>query len=232
MAQCTAKSKRSGERCKKAAVVGRNVCHIHGGKTPGGIAAAGFKHGRYSKHIPKNLSQHYQELLNDPDILSLQDDVALLRSMVAKHLQESGDGDTHPAWLEVRKAFGQLEAAIDQDDTDKIEAARQILAQIIEPNYRATLAEDRTVRLVEKVGSTADKERRLVIDRQKMLTIEQGLGLITMIIMSVRESVQRHCDADVANRILYDTQAAYSRAVSHSGIPETTHTDQHGELAE
>lgn len=31
---CKAKSKQSGSRCKNYAVKGRNVCHIHGGKTP------------------------------------------------------------------------------------------------------------------------------------------------------------------------------------------------------
>lgn len=30
--RCTAKSKRSGERCKRAAIVGGTVCNIHGGK--------------------------------------------------------------------------------------------------------------------------------------------------------------------------------------------------------
>jgi hypothetical protein len=33
-AQCTAKSKRSGERCKRAPVRGLSVCSMHGGKTP------------------------------------------------------------------------------------------------------------------------------------------------------------------------------------------------------
>jgi hypothetical protein len=31
--QCTAKSKRSGERCRHR-VIGGGVCHIHGGKAP------------------------------------------------------------------------------------------------------------------------------------------------------------------------------------------------------
>jgi len=42
MAQCTAKSKRSGEQCRKRAVNGSTKCHMHGGKTPS-------KHGGYSK---------------------------------------------------------------------------------------------------------------------------------------------------------------------------------------
>jgi hypothetical protein len=32
--RCTARSKQSGERCKRAAVVGASVCSMHGGKAP------------------------------------------------------------------------------------------------------------------------------------------------------------------------------------------------------
>lgn len=42
MAQCKAKSKRSGERCKKHALKGKNVCKIHGGKSIG--SQKGNKH--------------------------------------------------------------------------------------------------------------------------------------------------------------------------------------------
>lgn len=38
--RCTAKSKQSGERCKRAAIVGGTVCKIHGGGTPVAKVAA------------------------------------------------------------------------------------------------------------------------------------------------------------------------------------------------
>lgn len=39
-AQCTAKSRRSGERCRKPPMKGGTVCAMHGGKTPVALAAA------------------------------------------------------------------------------------------------------------------------------------------------------------------------------------------------
>jgi hypothetical protein len=38
--RCTAKSKQSGERCKRAAIIGGTVCKIHGGGIPAVKAAA------------------------------------------------------------------------------------------------------------------------------------------------------------------------------------------------
>ena len=53
MAQCAAKSKQSGERCKKDAVASMSVCHIHGGKSLTGIArddVSGFEIERQNTH--------------------------------------------------------------------------------------------------------------------------------------------------------------------------------------
>lgn len=38
--QCTARSKRSGQRCRKAAIAGGSVCRMHGGSAPRVAAAA------------------------------------------------------------------------------------------------------------------------------------------------------------------------------------------------
>ncbi|SPJ31477.1 hypothetical protein TRM7615_05020 [Falsiruegeria mediterranea M17] len=42
--RCTAKSKRTGERCKGPAVKGWNVCRFHGARGPGKANPA-YKHG-------------------------------------------------------------------------------------------------------------------------------------------------------------------------------------------
>lgn len=48
--RCRAKSKRSGERCKCAAVRGKNVCRMHGAYAgaPRGPSHGMYKHGRFT----------------------------------------------------------------------------------------------------------------------------------------------------------------------------------------
>jgi len=41
--RCQARSKRSQEQCKKAAVRGKQVCRVHGGASTGPVTAAGRK---------------------------------------------------------------------------------------------------------------------------------------------------------------------------------------------
>src|SRR5258708_37054514 len=68
MAQCKAKSKRTHERCAANAMIVREECYHHGGKTPRGIASPNFKHGRYSKSLPARMRERYEEALADPHL--------------------------------------------------------------------------------------------------------------------------------------------------------------------
>ena len=71
--RCTARSKRSGERCKRAAIVGGHVCAMHGGKVPAVRAKAlqrvataeaqAFVETQLAIRGPMTLSEVYRELL-------------------------------------------------------------------------------------------------------------------------------------------------------------------------
>ena len=49
--QCTARSKRSGERCRNHTVVGRKTCRMHGGKSRRGKEHWNYRNGRHSKDV-------------------------------------------------------------------------------------------------------------------------------------------------------------------------------------
>ena len=63
--QCTAMSKRTGQRCRKPAMVDRTVCLLHGGKTPRGVASPHFRHGGYSKLLCNRPTSRVTTNLND-----------------------------------------------------------------------------------------------------------------------------------------------------------------------
>lgn len=187
--QCQAKAKSSGKQCNRRAVEGKRVCTVHGGLTPGGIASPHFKTGRYSKYIPARLAEKYQEAIADQDILSLNEDVALVRSFVFKHLSDIAGSDTHPAWIEAKKAFDEMDIASAAGELEKFIAAKNKLGDIIEPHYRAAMSEGKVVSYIDQLSKLADKERRLLIDRQQVITVERMMLMITAIATIVRENV-------------------------------------------
>ena len=83
VARCRAKSKRSGEQCRKAAMRGKKVCRTHGGastgpKTPEGrqrCAEAKTVHGRETRAIRSKRDAKLKELR---DLERMMEDIGLI----------------------------------------------------------------------------------------------------------------------------------------------------------
>jgi len=75
--RCQAKSKRSGQQCKKAALKGKAVCRFHGGRSTGPrtqegrqrIASAQWKHGESTKAKRQEQSESDSRMRNFEDLL-------------------------------------------------------------------------------------------------------------------------------------------------------------------
>lgn len=78
--QCTAKSKRTGERCKAPAVRGKDKCRMHGGATP-------VKTGLYSKYTKTFLADRIEELKNDPALTDLREHIAFMTALLMDRLE-------------------------------------------------------------------------------------------------------------------------------------------------
>jgi hypothetical protein len=98
MPQCTAHSQQSGERCEKDAVAGFTVCEMHGGKTPVGADSPHFKHGRWSKHLPKRMVERSEEARRDPELTALTDEIALIDARIADMLERVDTGESGEVW--------------------------------------------------------------------------------------------------------------------------------------
>ncbi len=109
--QCTARSKRSGQQCRKHAMRGRDVCLAHGGKTPRGAASPHFKTGRYSRSLPGHLVAAYKRARHDPQLLSLREEIALTDAMIAELLAQLDDDSPEHTY---RRVFRQIRRLIDQ----------------------------------------------------------------------------------------------------------------------
>lgn len=113
MNTCTAHSKRTGQRCKNAPVPGRTLCRFHGGRTPRGIDAPTFKHGRYIKAWQGENVARFQEILADPELLSTRGEIAALtlrlEALIAR-AEESKPAAGDKAWGQIIRLSEALAA--------------------------------------------------------------------------------------------------------------------------
>ncbi len=92
--RCTAKSKRSGEQCKKPALRGKAVCDFHGGRSTGPKTEAGkarqraavLKTGNYTKEAIEDRARNVRVLAGLEDALYVLNMTTMPRSRGRKPL--------------------------------------------------------------------------------------------------------------------------------------------------
>lgn len=188
--QCTARSKRSGQRCKAPAVTGFDVCYKHGGATPTGIAAPSFKHGRYSKHLPENLIAAYQHANNDHELLGVREDIALLDTLLMDNLTKLDSGESGAAWTLMRKAVDALELAIHKEDYGTVLKTTRDMRDVIDQRIAHYATEQEIRDKLEQRRKLVESERKRMIDMEQVMTAEQAMILVSGLLDAIRRNVQ------------------------------------------
>jgi hypothetical protein len=185
MRLCGAKTK-SGGTCKQPALP-NGRCHYHGGRTPSGIASPHYKDGRYSKAIPARLAARYEEAADDPTLLQLGHDVALVDARLADLLNRVDNGESGQLWKKVDEAFTQYRRL--KGDTRKGPEAFTILSDTIEAGVSDYAAWSEISSLLEQRRKLVESERKRLVEMQQMLTIQQAMTLIGSLTGIIRRHV-------------------------------------------
>jgi hypothetical protein len=171
-------------------------CHKHGGKTPAGIAAPSFKHGRYSENLPARLAERYAEAQEDPTLLSYRDDVALVDARIADLLSRVDTGESGATWAGIRKLWADFRRYRAAGDVRNMQ---QTLEQLDEPLGKgvadhAAWAEVGT--LLDRRARLVEAERRRLEQMQQVMTVEEAMGLLGTVLDVIRRNVSDRATLD------------------------------------
>ena len=206
MSQCTAKSKRSQERCKKDAMVGRDVCYFHGGKSPRGRAAANFKTGRYSKDFLESWSGwrlRYEQSREMPNLLSQRDEIAVLETLLAEQMQNIESAALMAsAWSELQVEFQNLQDAIQAENDAAFRKSIRNFDDLIKRGYKSSKAREKVVKLIDNKRRVVESERKALVEQKQMLLASQVEILIGSVIESFRIAIAQNCELPQARTIL------------------------------
>jgi hypothetical protein len=188
MVQCTAKSKQSGERCRRAPCKGRSVCYMHGGTQPRGMARSTTRTGRYSKDMPTRMAARYAEAQQDPELLVLRDEIALLDSRLADVLARVDTGESGALWSQLSKSWDDFMAARAGGNVAKMTealASHQAMLERGRADY-AAWAEIGT--LLDRRQRFVESERRRYVEMSQMVSLEQAM----LFLGAVTDAIRRH----------------------------------------
>ena len=210
MSQCTATSKRSGERCRNRAVTGRTTCRMHGGTVPAGPASPAWKDGRHSRVLPKRLLDDYQASLADPDRLVLNAEIAIIDARINELLQVVDTQESGRIWSELHKQATALEAAQKAKDTMTASKAQFMILTLITEGHAEWTAWTDVITLIDRRRKLVESERKRLVEAQKMIAVDQALAMMGLLI----ESVRKHVHDDDALRAVVAEFARLSAGAS------------------
>lgn len=203
-AKCGAKT-RKGTPCDKRPVQGRTRCHMHGGKTPRGIALPQFVHGKYSKALPARLRQTYEDSAGDRELVGLRDELRLTDT----RLQELvGKLDAEPSRERWATVSAMVTAAIEAQPGERDAILQQLRDVVRSAGDDAHTWRD-IMSTVERRRKLVDSEAKRLQRLHQMISVERALGIIKAITTSIRTHVQ---DPSALAKIQEDITLLLNRA--------------------
>jgi len=154
------------------------------------MASPHYVHGKYSRELPPRLLRRYLESRNDPELLSLRDDVAVIEALIREKLASLRDGETGPDWTAVLHQFEDLARSFRKWDWTKQRKALEDLGALLKDRQRtesATMAEIRD--LIDQKARLAMAEHKRLFRLQQTMTVEQALTLASILADIVRRNV-------------------------------------------
>lgn len=89
---------RSHLRCQSIARCDNGRCNIHGGKSLKGAAHPSFRTGEWSAHLPKNVGDRLLAAAQDPEYLSLRDELAFNAAHIMGLMEGFNHGTDEGTW--------------------------------------------------------------------------------------------------------------------------------------
>lgn len=187
---CGAKT-RSGEPCQTSPVSGRHRCRMHGGTIRRGIASPHFVHGRYSKVLPTRLAERYAECFDDPELLSLRSEIALVDARLLElldpiHGDEQGSDKIMTALLDE-----ELVAAHRRNDEQAVRAVEQrIMPYLKNVLGRHQIIEwHNIIPLLEVRRKLCESEQKRLMSARLMVSADQAGALMQAVVSVIRQEV-------------------------------------------
>lgn len=181
--------KADGERCRQPVRSGWTVCKYHGAGTSDTPAGRPPITGTYSKHLPTRYVQDFNEYMNDPDLLSMRKEMALVDVRLGELLQKLETCDSPQAWNRIAVAAAMLDKAIREQKFDSVSDVYEILQSAMTAHKDDGATWNEIVGLVDARRKVADVERRRIEAAKKYLTLQEANAMLAYFVNSVMKHV-------------------------------------------
>lgn len=217
--RCAARSKQTGQPCGRWPSPGRTVCYYHGGRTPVGVLAPPFQHGRYSKHLPTRLLERFEEAQADPDRLTYADEIALQDTRISDLLARCQSGESGAAWKAITRSWRDFKRFKTAGNTARQDEALEQLSEALDRGLSDHAC-------WSEIGEAVDRRARLVVlesarvkELEATLSVTEAMGLLGVVVDTLRrhldEATLQKVGADLEQLVAFDSVPLAARSRRH-----------------
>lgn len=178
---------------------------MHGGKTPvAGASHPLYEGGRYSKVLPPGLKKLYESALHAPDLLSQENEAAILTARLMQLQENIRDiGETARMWKDAAAAYRRWQlaltatasaqargdaAAVDHHSRDAATHAAT-LGAILDAGAADTERWDEYTRTVDTRRKVVESERKRMVEASQTLPFVQVCVIFDAMIEALRKEI-------------------------------------------
>jgi len=143
----------------------------------------------------------YEQSRNDPDVLALHQEVALVDARLAELLAAVDTGESRAAWDAIGTAIQAMERANVRKDLDAAREAWQDIKGAAARGKGTAQAWRDVEKTIDLRRKLVESERKRLVEAKDVITAEQAMLLVTALTAAVRDHVH---DPDVLRAITAD----------------------------
>jgi hypothetical protein len=208
-ARCGARTRTPDHHpCQISPVKGRDRCKYHGGKTLVGAANGQYVSGRYSKFLPERMAVKYREAEQDPHLLSLHSEVALVDARLVELLKRVDTGESGQLWDELQEEWKELRQHSAAQALAKMRLSIGRLDSIMSRAIQDHLAWQEISEKLEQRRKLVESEQKRLVAMRLMITQEQALLLMGAVTDVITRNVP---DKQVLSQIVVELQQIMTR---------------------
>ena len=175
-----------GQHCKKhQRAIGEDVAGFKGGTSKGFMR----------RHVPQHLLQRFDEIVNNPELTSVRELLALSGARLSEVLDKVPAQQSDLAWDNLGEMLNQFGAAIGElKDGSPIQQRLIAVLGTMQDNYRTAMHErhawNDVHREIERTRRLAETERKREEMLQANLTGNQAIALFNKLFDIITEEIQ------------------------------------------
>ena len=160
--------------------------------------------------MPVRMLERYEQSLDDPELLNMRAEIALVDSRLEDLLGRADTGESKALWEKMRKTADKLLRAFESDDLASMHVSILELDRLVGSGLADHEIWYEIQTLIEQRRKVVEAEQKRLVAMQQMVTAEQAMSLVAGLLSAVKQHVS---DRDTLTAI----QAEFIRLVNQDG---------------